>query len=168
MININDLNKRRREKKRRDTEIFDRVLKRSHIRIRMSANQLETACFYEVPSYIPGLPLFDRLACVRFLKKKLRENGFKVKLIGMSKLYISWKHIPVDEVDEGGIESPYRATESSTSRSHTSTHRQTIHPSNNTHPSHLSFQQSKNDSSDIYRNIDDELVRADAILFNMK
>ena len=182
MININELNRRRRQKKQRDKEIFTRVLKRCHIRIKMSANRLASSTTYEVPTYIPGLPLFQLVDCVRFLKKKLRDNGFKVKLLGMSTLYISWKHIPLDDEDDSETLSHHNNSSRYSQRS-------TIHPSSNLHPSsnvhnnaYLSqftydrdnIEQNNNNGKDkngddfLYRDIQDELIRADAILFNMK
>lgn len=169
MINIHELNRRRREKKKRDAEIYKRVLKRCHVRIRMSAHNLDTKCVYTVPQYIPGLPLYSLLDCIRFLKTNLRDNGFKVKSIGFDQLYISWRHVPLEDENKQSYNNSYK------------THsRPIIHPSNPQHPQYRSHTQPtqslSNSIADFcppqtairpppYRDIRNELIRADAILY---
>tara|TARA_B110000881_G_scaffold32572_1_gene24969 strand:+ start:2987 stop:3568 length:582 start_codon:yes stop_codon:yes gene_type:complete len=193
MINIHELNTRRREKRKRDCEIYKRVLKRCHLRIRMSANQLASSCSYNVPSYIPGLPLFEISSCVRYLKKKLIKNGFKVILLSRLQLHISWKHIPLDDDDDDDVGKyeymnnkinhsiPYTNTQNTNFEQHQLHPSNTLHPSNNT----TIFQQPSTlpqtsyipppprrgfNTDDIpsYRDIKDEIIKADSILFNMK
>ena len=141
MINIFELNNRRRQKKNRDKLIFESILKRSHTRIKLAANQLASSCVYEVPQYIPGLPFFDIKKCLHYLKSKLRKNGFKVHILNTTSLFISWKHIPLDEEEE--IERKQK---------HTPPRQQYApqpvpHPSQMNHPMNISHQQPSLSSS---------------------
>lgn len=175
MINIHELNRRRREKKKRDSEIYQRVLKRCHLRIRMSAHNLDTKCVYTVPQYIPGLPLYSLLDCIRFLKTNLRKNGFKVNSLGFDQLFISWRHVPLSEDDQ--------STHQNQSQSYTRQIRSVLHPSHSQHPQHRSITQPTQSLSQSiadfcppqtslppppYRDIRDEIIRADTLLFGKK
>lgn len=193
-ININELNSRRRDKNQRDREIFNRVLKRCHMRIKMSANQLSSACMYTIPPYIPGLPLFQINDCLRYIKKKLKANGFKVKMMTPTQIYISWSHVPIEgeeDFDSGGRTS--NNTRQKTKKRKTARTREQLHPSNTMHPSHRSIPQFSNDTAPQslsaslrdfvpiinstnsvetkpqthYRNIEDSTLEADSILFNI-
>lgn len=181
MINIHDLNKRRREKRKRDLEIYQRVLKRCHNRIRLSAHKMGTQCVFTVPQYIAGLPLYSLLDCIRFLKKTLRQNGFKVKSINFDQLYISWKHVPLGDADTNHNVSHTNYQQRSIQRP-----RQTVlHPSNSAHPSHrpnivdIPPVSLSNCVADLcppqqtirpsqYRDIREETIRADSLLYGNK
>lgn len=194
-INIHDLNVKRREKHQRDREIFNRVLKRCHMRIRMSANQLSSACMYTIPPYIPGLPLFQINDCLRYIKKKLKANGFKVKTMSPTQIYISWGHVPIEGEEDfdnsRGQANTVSYTQKPKNRKRTRT-REQLHPSNAMHPSHRSIPQFSNDSNQSlsaslrdfvpiinstnsveskeqihYRDIGDSTLEADSILFNI-
>lgn len=188
MINIHELNRRRREKKQRDLDIYKRVLKRCHNRIRLSAHKMGTQCVFTVPQYIAGLPLYSLQDCIRFLKKTLRQNGFKVRNINFDQLYVSWKHVPLGNEDVSRT--------SHTNHSHSAqrrTRQHTLHPSHPDHPSHraiptrssiqthptvpvMSLASSvadlcppqQNIPPPPYRDINEELIRADAILYGRK
>ena len=49
-------------------------------------------CFYNVPKYIFGIPLYDIKSCVMFLVTALVKNGFDVKYTHPNLLYISWQN----------------------------------------------------------------------------
>jgi hypothetical protein len=47
-------------------------------------------CFYEVPQFVIGYPIFDLTKCIEYLKKTLEGEGFLVKYYFPKYLYISW------------------------------------------------------------------------------
>lgn len=57
-------------------------------------------CFFKVPRYIYGLPLFDQYSCISYLVNSLSTNGFDVKYTHPNLLFISWlgKTNPKNEV----------------------------------------------------------------------
>jgi hypothetical protein len=47
-------------------------------------------CFFPVPEYIAGFPLFNITHCVCFIIKKLNQAGFQTKFIPSNIIYIHW------------------------------------------------------------------------------
>ena len=47
-------------------------------------------CFFQVPSYIYGIPLYDFKQCILYLVTALNKNGFEIKYTHPNLLYISW------------------------------------------------------------------------------
>ena len=47
-------------------------------------------CFYTVPTYIYGIPLYDQTSCILYIINNLIENGFDVKYTHPNLIYISW------------------------------------------------------------------------------
>lgn len=92
MINIDELHKPRKLKLEQRKKVFESILKCCHNRIKMVA-ETETNlsyCFYKVPRYIYGIPLYDINNCIVYLFNSLVKNGFEVKYIEPNTLYISW------------------------------------------------------------------------------
>ena len=92
MINIDELHKDRKLKLERKKKIFEDILKCCHNRIRMVAKTENNACFcfYNVPKYIYGIPLYNINNCILYLFNVLTKNGFDVRHIPPNLLYISW------------------------------------------------------------------------------
>lgn len=90
-LNILDLHRSINEKKIKRTECFEKVLETCHKKIKMCAetsNKLN--CFYEVPEYIMGYPLFDLNDCIMFIMDALNRNGFLAVYYFPKFIYISW------------------------------------------------------------------------------
>ena len=47
-------------------------------------------CFFEVPEFVIGYPLYNINECVNYIHDKLTSNGFLVKYYFPNILYISW------------------------------------------------------------------------------
>ena len=92
MINIDDLNKINEERNKRRLEIYDNVLKKCHERIKTVAFSPRggTFCFYIVPTFIFGIPIYDMNTCIVYMVKNLVKNGFEVNYTHPNLLYISW------------------------------------------------------------------------------
>lgn len=182
MINIHELNRRRREKHQRDLEIYHRVLKRCHNRIRLSAHKMGTQCVFTVPQYIAGLPLYSLRDCISFLKQTLRQNGFKVKNLNFDQLFISWKHIPLGEDHTNNVSHTDHSTSTQYQRPAQRSRTAVLHPSSVAHPSHrpshtgIPSVSLSNSVADLcppqqtirpaaYRDIREEIIRADSILY---
>jgi hypothetical protein len=93
MININDLHENQQDKLEKRYEIYDTILKKCHTRIKTTAqikNNMEF-CFFNVPTYIYGIPLYDSKACILYIISALIKNGFEVYYTHPNLLFISWK-----------------------------------------------------------------------------
>ena len=91
MININQLHQEREERINRKKNTYESILKRCHHRIITSSKNDSTCfCFFVVPNYIYGVPLYNMKTCVIYIISCLSNNGFDVKYTHPNLIYISW------------------------------------------------------------------------------
>lgn len=92
-LNINDIasnNEKRNEKRR---ECFDKVLEQCYKRVEKSAKLDNIGCFFDVPEFVIGYPLFSLNECILHVYNKLVQNGFQVQYIFPRILYVSWASV---------------------------------------------------------------------------
>lgn len=94
MLNINSLNNVRDQKTINKYQIYKKVLKKCHHRIKTYANKGNSNCFYIIPEYIYGIPRYDTLNCASYIVDKLKNNNFLVNYTYPNLIYINWGHIP--------------------------------------------------------------------------
>ena len=92
MINIDELNKINEDRDKRRLETYDKILKKCHERIKTVAHSPKggTFCFYVVPAYVFGVPIYDVNTCIVYMVQHLIKNGFQVVYTHPNLLYISW------------------------------------------------------------------------------
>ena len=80
MLNINELFNDQTQKEKHKEEIYDNVLKQCHKKILRAAklNPYTNYCFYVIPKFIYGIPLYDLNKCINYLVINLSKNGFKI------------------------------------------------------------------------------------------
>lgn len=93
MINLWDLNAARRKRYEKYKKIFSIVLDKCHQKIMATGSQMQTECIFEIPKYIPGMPLFDNKECMMYVLTQIKQNGFRVQVLTHTSIYISWQHI---------------------------------------------------------------------------
>ena len=91
-INIMDIRKKQYEKDKRRLEIYSKILHKCYYKINSTSDNEYEHCFFRVPEYVMGSPIYNLTKCVIFLLQKLRENGFKCKYCHPFMIYISWGH----------------------------------------------------------------------------
>ncbi len=93
MVNIDSLHREQQEKLERKKAVFVKILQDCHNKIKLTAKNSKEAdnCFYTVPKYKFGVPLYDMRGCILFLTKSLVNNGFDVWYTHPNLLLISWK-----------------------------------------------------------------------------
>ena len=103
-VSVLDIRGAMRLKSERHRACFVSVLDRCYSRIRRCASVLREECTFEVPLFVPGLPVYDVEKCVRFVASHLAKNGFRVERIPTVEnengrmLVISWStHDPSDD-----------------------------------------------------------------------
>jgi hypothetical protein len=95
MINIFDLHREQDKKEEARLEIYTNILDKVHQKIKLtSKTSADKFCFFSVPTYVYGLPLFDVNNCIIFLTKKLTDNGFNIRYTHPNLLLISWLEKP--------------------------------------------------------------------------
>ena len=58
-LNMKELYSTINEKTLKRMEIYDDVLKKCHLRIKYNSTLERTYCFYQIPEFIIGVPLYD-------------------------------------------------------------------------------------------------------------
>ena len=72
MINIDELHKEQDKKETNKEEIFNTILDMAHQKIKFTSKiSKDKFCFFSVPTYVYGLPLFDINSCIIYLTKKI-------------------------------------------------------------------------------------------------
>ena len=98
-LNMNDLFETSNHKTLRRLETFDSILKKCHSRIIYYSNLEQTCCFYLIPEFIIGTPLYDVLELRKYMINSLKKNGFEVQYIDPNYLIINWEKKKKDVKD---------------------------------------------------------------------
>ena len=93
-LNLDELYEKKRQHDLNQLSLFNKILNRIHVRIRLTSRQklTEQFCWFVVPEVIMGVPKYDQGACIAYLIDRLKENGFNVRYIHPNTLFISWNH----------------------------------------------------------------------------
>lgn len=87
---ISDIQSSIQKKAEKRKESFNKVLEMCFKRIENGAKFDKIACFFDVPEFVIGYPLFDLNECIMYVYSQLVKNGFQVQYIFPRILYISW------------------------------------------------------------------------------
>jgi hypothetical protein len=93
MLSLSELAKIHKKKQRAKTKTYETILEKCHNQIRNMARRDQTFCYYSVPLYVMGLPLYDINSCIVYILLNLKKKGFFVQMTNPQIIYISWKHI---------------------------------------------------------------------------
>lgn len=93
-INIDELYEKKQLRDMKQLTIFNKILNRVHKRITFtSRNKVnDKYIWFTVPEYIFGEPIYDQGDCIGYLVTKLETNGFLVKYVHPSTLFVSWSN----------------------------------------------------------------------------
>ena len=94
MINIFNLHKTKRNKKRNRNKYYKKILEKCIHKIKMIAEKAETNMIYTIPNIVIGIPLYDKEKFENYLLKILKEQGFRVAYVPPNMILISWDEIP--------------------------------------------------------------------------
>ena len=94
-VNIDELYERNQRRDLKQISVFNKILNRIHKRITITArNKLnDKHIWFIVPSFLFGEPVYDQTDCIAYVITKLRDNGFFIKFIHPSTLFISWDSV---------------------------------------------------------------------------
>lgn len=90
IFNVNEIHKKQKEKEKNRLIIYENISLKCFKKIKETSLNEETFCFYKLPEYIPGLPLYNMTECVIFMLNLLHEKGFKARYCDPFMLFISW------------------------------------------------------------------------------
>ena len=89
-LNINELHNVINEKNLKRLEKYDEVLQKCHTRIKYYSSKNRTYCFFQIPEFIFGMPLYDIQELRTYTINSLTNNGFKILYIDPNWLFITW------------------------------------------------------------------------------
>jgi hypothetical protein len=89
-MNVSEIHQR--EKKRQDVrkatykEIYDQATRK----VRRSVDVGAHYAMFEIPSFVMGMPSFDRTKALAYIKRQFENGGFNVTHVSGWELMISW------------------------------------------------------------------------------
>jgi len=90
-LNINNLYETSYQKNIQRLENFDNILKKIHNRIKYNAKLEKTHCFYQIPEFIFGVPLYNIDDLKQYIVNSLKKDGFNLIYIDPNWLFITWE-----------------------------------------------------------------------------
>jgi len=90
-LDINNLYDRINERNTKRLEKFDDILKKVHNRILYNANLEKTFCFFQIPEFIIGVPLYNVNDLKNYLITSLKKDRFTLIYVEPNWLFISWE-----------------------------------------------------------------------------
>lgn len=102
-LDIKDLYSTINEKTIKRLEIYDNVLVKCHSRIKYNSSLERTYCFYQIPEFIIGVPLYRVTEMRTYIINSLKNNGFKIMYIEPNWLFISWELPGISKLANTGL-----------------------------------------------------------------
>lgn len=110
-LDIKDLYSTINEKNIKRLEIYDNVLVKCHKRIKYNSSLERTYCFYQIPEFIIGVPLYKVTEMRTYIINSLKNNGFKIMYIEPNWLFISWELPGISKLANTGLKKEVKIKE---------------------------------------------------------
>jgi len=108
-LDLEELRQEGRSPHRTRQKIYKIILSRCHDRIKkMNKSTQYRECYYDIPIFLPGYPVYSIPEAKHFLISNLIENGLKAESVGEARIYVSWK--PEDTNQEQFVSKAQKAT----------------------------------------------------------
>jgi len=89
-IDMKELYSTINQKNMKRMELYDSILKKCHSRIKYNSGLQKTYCFYPIPEFVIGTPLYDISELRNYVMNSLKTNGFVLLYIEPNWLFIYW------------------------------------------------------------------------------
>tara|TARA_B100000214_G_scaffold375038_1_gene359762 strand:- start:7568 stop:7996 length:429 start_codon:yes stop_codon:yes gene_type:complete len=89
-LNINGLYETIHQKNNIRLKKFDEILTKIHNRIKYNAKLEKTYCFFHIPEFIIGVPLYNVGDLKNYVINSLKRDGFQILYIDPNWLFINW------------------------------------------------------------------------------
>ena len=97
LFSVKDIHKKQLEREKNREFIYNKITKKCFQKIKDTSNNEEEYCFFKLPEFIVGYPLFNMTECVMYLINILKEKGFNCRFVENYVIYISW-HKPKSDL----------------------------------------------------------------------
>jgi hypothetical protein len=89
-LTVDDIDMFNKDKIKKWIKVYEKVLGYCFRKVREHVLRDQKFCFFPVPEYLAGFPLYNITHCSCFIIKKLNQSGFKTKYIPPNVIYIYW------------------------------------------------------------------------------
>ncbi len=89
-IDMKELYSNINQKTLKRMELYDSILKKCHSRIIYNSGLQRTHCFYQIPEFVIGTPLYDVSELRNYIMNSLKTNGFDILYVEPNWLFIYW------------------------------------------------------------------------------
>lgn len=110
-LDIKDLYSTINEKTIKRLEIYDGVLVKCHKRIKYNSSLERTYCFFQIPEFIIGTPIYKVTEMRTYIINSLKNNGFKIMYIEPNWLFISWELPGISKLANTGLKKEVKIKE---------------------------------------------------------
>jgi len=91
MINVDEISHIVNHRNRMKKEIYVELYKRTTRKIRRAVETGNKYAIVEIPVFIVGYPMYDRVKATSYIKRQLEMAGFDVVIVGSFEFQITWK-----------------------------------------------------------------------------
>lgn len=89
-LNIKDLYSTINKKNIKRMEIYDTILQKCHHKIKYNSSLERTFCFFQVPEFIIGVPIYNISELRLYIMNSLKKDGFEYLYVEPNWLFITW------------------------------------------------------------------------------
>lgn len=97
LFSVKDIHKKQVEREKNRQFIYNKITKKCFQKIKDTSDNEEEYCFFKLPEFIMGYPLFNMTECVMYLINVLKDKGFNCRFVQNFVIYISW-HKPKSDL----------------------------------------------------------------------
>ena len=100
MLNILKIHKEIKEREERKIKSYQQILNKCISKINTTSEKVskieDCACFFTVPEYSYGVPLYDIQGCILYIMEHLKKDGCYVEYFHPNIIYINWTQVEED------------------------------------------------------------------------
>jgi len=105
MINVDEISHIVNHRNRMKKETYVELYKRTTRKIRRAVETGNKYALIEIPAFIVGYPIYDRVKATSYIKRQLEIAGFDVVIVGNFEFRVTWKikkdvKVSTDSIDE--------------------------------------------------------------------
>ena len=71
-------------------EIYDEILVKCHKKIKYNSDLERTYCFFQIPEFIIGVPIYNVNELRTYIMNSLKKDGFEYLYVEPNWLFIAW------------------------------------------------------------------------------
>lgn len=90
MVKADDLIKEQKEREERKKITFDKIYKLVEKKILVASAGDYYYTWYQIPEFLVGLPIYSLDECSKYIRDKLKKNGFESDYYEPNILLIKW------------------------------------------------------------------------------